>query len=204
MRPSNFQSNRHNNNPKRKRQRLAVWLASLGLLSLILTTTGCEQLRERFPSFPDLERLRPSPKPSPPPTPAQSKTTAQIETAIYQQINQVREQDGLSKLKNNDRLAAVARKYSRQMAEKNFFSHTGADGSTLVDRVRAGQISYYVVGENLFKGTNVPQPAPSAVDGWLKSPGHRENILRSVFAETGIGVWKKGDTYYITQLFLRK
>jgi uncharacterized protein YkwD len=107
-------------------------------------------------------------------------------------------------LKPNDRLAAVARRYSRQMAEKNFFSHTSTDGSTLVDRVRRGQIFYHVVGENLFKGTNIPQPAQNAVEGWLNSPGHRENILRPVFAETGIGVWKQKNTYYITQLFLRQ
>jgi uncharacterized protein YkwD len=90
------------------------------------------------------------------------------------------------------------------MAEKKFFSHTGADGSTLADRVRAGGISYWVVGENLYTSTNIPRPVPSAIEGWMNSPGHRENILRSVYAETGVGVWRIGNTYYITQLFLRR
>ncbi|MBD1842080.1 CAP domain-containing protein [Cyanobacteria bacterium FACHB-63] len=174
----------------------------IGCTALILATTGCKQIRERFPDFPILER--PSSQPSTPPTPVQSTTTARIETAIYQQINQVRQQDGLSGLKNNNRLAAVARRYSKQMAEKNFFSHTSPDGTTPADRVRADRIFYIAVGENLFKGTNVAQPAPAAVEGWLDSPGHRENILRPIYAETGVGVWKKNNTYYITQLFLRQ
>ncbi|GAA6624163.1 hypothetical protein NUACC26_099880 [Scytonema sp. NUACC26] len=89
------------------------------------------------------------------------------------------------------------------MAEKNFFSHTGADGSTLSQRAQSGGIIYWVVGENLFKSTNIPQPVPVAVKGWMKSPGHRENILRPIFRETGVGVWRIGSTYYITQLFLR-
>ncbi|MBW4542038.1 MAG: CAP domain-containing protein [Myxacorys chilensis ATA2-1-KO14] len=187
--------------PRKARHHRAVWLGGIGCIALLFAGTGCEQIRERFPEFPNIE---PSPRASTPPTPVQSATAAQIETAIHQQINQVRQQDGLTGLKTNDKLATVARRYSQQMAEQNFFSHTGFDGTTLVDRVRAGRISYYAVGENLFKGTNIAQPAPVAVDGWLNSPGHRKNILRPVFSETGVGVWKKNNTYYITQLFLRQ
>lgn len=184
------------------RHRRVVQLSSIGWIALMLATTGCEQIRERFPQLPNFDRSAPQPSTSP--TPAQSATTAQIETAIWRQINQVRQQDGLVALKNNDRLAAVARRYSQQMAEQNFFGHTSRDGATVVERVRAVRISYYAVGENLFKGTNIDHPAPSAVKGWLNSPGHRENIMRPVFAETGVGVWKKNNTYYITQLFLRQ
>jgi uncharacterized protein YkwD len=78
-----------------------------------------------------------------------------------------------------------------------------SDGSTLAQRVRAGGISYSVVGENLFKSINAPEPVPLAVKGWMNSPGHRENILRTEFTETGVGVWRKGNTYYITQLFMK-
>jgi len=41
------------------------------------------------------------------------------------------------------------------------------------------------------------------VQGWMDSPGHRENILRPEYRETGIGVWRTGNTYYFTQLFMR-
>ncbi|GBE90375.1 hypothetical protein NCWK1_0091 [Nostoc cycadae WK-1] len=127
-----------------------------------------------------------------------------MEAAIRQGINQVRQQNGLQPLQNNEKLTQVARNYSHQMAQKKFFSHTGADGSTLRDRVRAGRINYWMVGENLFTSTNVPQPVPAAIKGWMNSPGHRANILRPVFRETGVGIWRVGNTYYMTQLFLRQ
>jgi uncharacterized protein YkwD len=126
-----------------------------------------------------------------------------MEAAVRQRINEIRQKNELNSLENNERLAQVARNYSQQMARDNFFSHTGSDGSTLSQRVRAGGISYWVVGENLFKSTNAPEPVPLAVKGWMNSPGHRENILRPVFTQTGIGVWRQGNTYYITQLFMR-
>lgn len=126
-----------------------------------------------------------------------------MEASVRDRINAIRQEHGLTTLTNNEKLAEVARRYSQLMAQHNTFSHTGPDGSTLAKRVRAGGIVYWVVGENLFKSTNIAQPVPVAIDGWMKSPGHRENILRPVFRETGVGVWRVGSTYYITQLFLR-
>ncbi|ARV63169.1 hypothetical protein BZZ01_22505 [Nostocales cyanobacterium HT-58-2] len=171
-----------------------------GIMLLTLLTTGCEQALEYLPPLPQL----PTDKPQQPPVLTQTPATAKIEAAIRQGINQQRVKYGLKPLQNNEKLAQVARRYSQQMAKKNFFSHTGADGSTLVRRVSSEGISYWVVGENLFTSTNISQPVPAAVEGWMKSPGHRENILRPVFRETGVGVWRTGNTYYITQLFLRR
>jgi uncharacterized protein YkwD len=179
---------------------LAPIIGVIGI-TLAFFTTGCEEVIEYLPPLPKIEV--PSGKPRKPPVRAQTSTTANIEAAVRQDINEVRVKYKLKPLQNNQKLAEVARKYSRQMAEKNFFSHTGSDGSTLSERARSGGIVYWVVGENLFKSTNIPQPVPVAVKGWMKSPGHRENILRPIFRETGVGVWKIGKTYYITQLFLR-
>lgn len=179
-----------------KHKRWLAWTA------IAFVLTGCEQAIEYLPPLPRVQLPTTRPKPSS--IPPQSATATQIETAVRERINKVRQENQLQPLANNEQLAQVARDYSRQMAEQNFFSHTGADGSTLQDRVRAGGIIYWVVGENLFKSTNVPQPVNVAVDGWMKSPGHRENILRPVFTETGIGVWQVNNTYYITQLFLRR
>lgn len=137
------------------------------------------------------------------PIPSQSPSTANMETQVIEQINQVRRQQGLSELRFNEKLAIVARRYSEKMAEKNFFSHTSPEGDTMVERVRAEGVYYIMIGENLFKGTNLSQPVSIAVDGWMNSPGHRANILRPEYRETGVGVWRIGNTYYMTQLFLR-
>lgn len=169
--------------------------------STALALVGCEPVTDFFPQLPGQDT--PTHAPPTPQASVQSPATAKMEAAVRQGINEIREQKGLNALDNNEKLAQVARNYSRQMARDNFFSHTGSDGSTLETRVHAGRIFYWVVGENLFKSTNISEPVPVAVQGWMKSPGHRENILRPVFAETGVGVWKTGNTYYITQLFMR-
>lgn len=184
---------------RQKRQSQLPRLIWVVWIAIALFATGCEEAIQYLPPLPRVEV--PSAKP---PLAPESAKTAQMEAAVRQRINQVRQKNGLSLLENNEKLALVARYYSRQMAEKNFFSHTGADGSTLQDRVRAGGIPYWMVGENLFKSRNVPQPVPASIEGWMKSPGHRANILRPVFTETGVGVWRVGNTYYITQLFLRR
>lgn len=143
------------------RKTWVMWGALAQLtVGIALLSTGCEQIIESLPPLPVVE-LPPN-QPPRPQIPAASATTAQIEAAVRQGINQVRQKNGLQPLKNNVQLAQVARNYSRQMAEKKFFSHTGADGSTLADRVRAGGISYLVVGENLYTSTNIPRPVPSA------------------------------------------
>ncbi|HEY9600511.1 MAG TPA: CAP domain-containing protein [Allocoleopsis sp.] len=180
-----------------KRSRL-LWIVCT---SAALALVGCEPVTDFFPKLP-----QPGTPPKTLPTSqasVQSPATAKMEAAVRQRINEIREQKGLNALENNEKLAQVARNYSQQMARDNFFSHTGSDGSTLATRVRAGRIFYWVVGENLFKSRNIAEPVPVAVQGWMKSPGHRENILRPIFTQTGVGVWKTGSTYYITQLFMR-
>jgi uncharacterized protein YkwD len=169
-------------------------------LAIALLSLGCEAIEKNLSPLPSIPIPNQSPQPLISP---ESVTTAQMEAEIRRGINQVRQKNGLQALKDNQKLAQVARKYSRQMAEQNFFSHTGADGSTPQERVLRDGIIYSAVGENLFTSQNVPRPVPAAIEGWMKSPGHRENILRPVFTETGVGVWREGNTYYVTQLFLR-
>ncbi|MDX2214874.1 MAG: CAP domain-containing protein [Oculatellaceae cyanobacterium bins.114] len=171
-----------------------------GVITLLLLS-GCDLIRDIPPILPTF------PLPAPPPSAiadaTQSATEAQLEAEVWQQINVIRQQRGLSPLKNNPKLAQVARRYSQRMAEQNFFSHTAPEGDTMVDRVRSVGIFYFALGENLFKGTNLSEPASAAVTGWMNSPGHRRNILRSEYREMGIGVWRKGNTYYFTQLLMR-
>jgi len=172
----------------------------LALAALFLLPAGCKEI-ERFSLRLPQPNIPPQAKPNTSST--QSSVTAQMESEVRRQINRIRQQQGLVVLRQNDKLSQVARSYSRRMAEQNFFAHVSPQGDTLSDRVKAARILYFIVGENLFTSTNIPQPTTAAVDGWMNSPGHRENILRHEFRETGVGVWKRGNTYYFTQLFMR-
>lgn len=178
-------------------RRLLQW----GWMVTALMLVGCEPIDNLLPRLPNLDPpMTESPTAG---VSVQSPTIAQMEVEVQQQINKIRQEQGLNSLQNHERLAEVAREYSQTMAREEFFSHTGPDGDTPAQRVRDAGISYSMVGENLFMSTNAPQPVNLAVKGWMDSPGHRENILRPEYAETGIGIWQEGNTYYITQLFLR-
>lgn len=59
-----------------------------------------------------------------------------------------------------------------------------------------------MVGENVAVG--FPSGRSVVNDGWMRSRGHRENILRSGFRKVAIGARKSGDTWYVAQVFGRR
>lgn len=179
-----------------------VWLVAA--FGSFLALAGCQtvgDLTTEAKAF--VERAAaPSQPPAPGTEKPQTDALGQMEERIVRDINAIRERNDLAPLKPNAKLARVARNYSRLMAEQNFFSHTGPKGDSVADRVRSAGIFYLVVGENLAYVSGSKRPVEIAVQGWMKSPGHRENILRPVYMETGIGAWKKGNKIYYTQVFL--
>jgi uncharacterized protein YkwD len=82
----------------------------------------------------------------------------------------------------NDKLAAAAMKHSKDMAGNVFLDHTGSDGSSPDDRIKAAGYSSMVWGENIAMGY---VSAESVVDGWMVSPGHCANIMNSEYTEIG-------------------
>jgi uncharacterized protein YkwD len=54
--------------------------------------------------------------------------------------------------------------------------------------MRKGGVRYIAAGENIALSPTVKM----AEDGFMKSPGHRENILRPVFRRVGIGAMRGG------------
>ena len=136
--------------------------------------------------------------------PAQtSSAIAASEQEVVRRINAIRRERGLQPLATNDALGQIARDYSCLMAREDFFSHTSPTNGIVADRVREANIAYRQVGENLARNTNATDPVVVAVQGWMDSPGHRENILRESFTETGVGICREGSRYYFTQIFLQ-
>ncbi|WP_088890848.1 CAP domain-containing protein [Leptolyngbya ohadii] len=195
---------KHSEKHNRSYKKSVRWRSIKGLiLTLPFILTGCEATRDFLTEIGQQVPIVRDIKEQPPVAPAQSTSAAEMEQQIWQQINNIRKQQGLSELRYNATLASVARKYSQKMAERNFFAHVSPDGDSVADRVRAAKVFYWMVGENLFRSANITQPVPAAVEGWMNSPGHRANILRSEYRETGIGVWRVGNSYWVTQVFLR-
>ncbi|HYE89926.1 MAG TPA: CAP domain-containing protein [Terriglobales bacterium] len=127
---------------------------------------------------------------------------APLERAVLDEVNAARRAEGRGPLAADPRLTDTARAYSCAMAREGFFDHTAPDGQTMGDRVRKAGLRYSVVGENIAK-IESRDPAARAVAGWLKSPGHRENIMEPRFTHTGVGACRAGRAVYFTQIFAR-
>jgi uncharacterized protein YkwD len=129
-----------------------------------------------------------------------------IEKEIFHLVNAEREKMGLNELKYDEKLADVARIHSKNMVEKDFFSHVDPEGRGPQERVE----TYYTeiiargFGENIgyMHGENEEAVARNLMVSWMDSPEHRANILNDQFSHIGVGVKQNGPQYYATQKFI--
>ncbi|MGB3614225.1 MAG: CAP domain-containing protein [Elainellaceae cyanobacterium] len=103
---------------------------------------------------------------------------------VLRLTNDFRVKNGLKPLTANDELNATAEAHSKDMAEQDYFSHTGKDGSKPWDRAETFGYEANSMGENIAAGQRTPE---QVVQGWLDSPGHRANILNPSYTELGVG-----------------
>lgn len=106
------------------------------------------------------------------------------EEKMLELVNQERTSRGLRALVMDEKLREVARKHSKDMFEKGYFSHTNKEGKSPFDRMHDDGVTFLVAGENLALAPNVD----IAHNGLMNSPGHKANILTSDFGKVGIGV----------------
>jgi uncharacterized protein YkwD len=125
-----------------------------------------------------------------------------VEQAVHDAVNEARRAEGLPPLNADEDLARIARDHSCAMARQGFFDHQSPGGETMGDRIRKAGKRYASVAENIAR-IESRDPAARAVAGWLKSPGHRKNMMAPAFTHTGVGACRAGRTVYFTQLFLR-
>ena len=125
-----------------------------------------------------------------------------------QLVNRDRQRRGLSTLNSNALLDQVAQQHAEDMIRRGYFSHYTPEGFSPTQRVRqaGGQIT---AGENIMNyrsGSTIPQAQTLVTefqDGFMDSPGHRQMILKSDFAQFGFGIASTPDKSRIVavQLF---
>lgn len=150
---------------------------------------------------------RRSPRPSPMPTgsssaPAPTTTSAPMPpgstsyaTEVTRLTNVERGKAGCAAVKTDARLAAAALTHSKDMVDRDYFSHTSPDGKGPGDRATAAGYPSWS-GENIAAG--YPTPA-AVVQGWMDSPGHKANILNCQSKATGVGYDARKNMW--TQMF---
>nr|WP_229802989.1 CAP domain-containing protein [Planobispora rosea] len=98
---------------------------------------------------------------------------------------------------------AAAMGHSTDMAENGYFSHTSRDGRTPGDRIReAGFSPLRAWAENIAKGQRSAESVHSA---WMKSRGHRANILNCKLTHIAVAYAKNAaGVPHWTQVFARR
>jgi uncharacterized protein YkwD len=125
-----------------------------------------------------------------------------LEEETEDAINRARVEHGLAKLLHSPALAEVARGHSEDMAKRRYFDHRTPDGLGPSDRVKAEGMRYERMAENIAVNAGMDSPVDVAVQGWLESQHHRENLLGPfVLTAVGIAETDEGEIYF-TQLFL--
>jgi uncharacterized protein YkwD len=105
---------------------------------------------------------------------------------VWDGVNARRAQAGLAAVISEPRLTRAASDYAIAMSAADWFSHTGPDGSSFVDRIVAAGFPFEgQVGEILAMGTN-GWPAADVVQAWMDSPGHREQMLMPGYRLAGL------------------
>jgi uncharacterized protein YkwD len=115
-----------------------------------------------------------------------------VRGAILCLTNVERRSRHLQPLRENAKLRKAAGSHSADMVRNGFFAHTAPDGDTFVDRVVKARYvlrnDAWTLGENLAWGTGDLSTARGVHDAWMKSAGHKANILRKAYRELGIGI----------------
>lgn len=87
-------------------------------------------------------------------------------------------------------LNAAAQGHADDMAENDFFDHTGSDGSSFSERIDESGYPGSPLAENIAGGATEPE---AVVDQWLESGGHCRNLMLEQADEIGVGYAEGGD-----------
>jgi uncharacterized protein YkwD len=167
-------------------------------------------------------------RPSAQPSNAPDVPIARLERRVFELINKERIDEKRSAMEWDERLTRIARAHSEDMVKRRFFEHINPDGA---DASARGKHAGYAclkrvdrrtyrqgLAENLFEEprfsrvritagrrsydwNSMEEIARQAVDGWMRSAGHRHNILEKTYEQSGVGIAVSLEHVYITQLF---
>ncbi len=165
---------------------IARRLAAFSALALALGPLACAS-----------RRAAPVPPPATGPgrtRPRSEQDPSDVAARVVDAHNAERARRRLRPLVPNPLLDAAAIGQAQDMAARRRMSHKGSDGSSPFERISRQGYKFRAAGENVAYGFDEVE---QVMDGWMRSPGHRRNIL-GAYAEIGVGraVDPGGSTYW--------
>jgi len=112
---------------------------------------------------------------------------------VRQMLNGLRAEEGLGPVTPSPRLEEAAKAHALDMARRGFFSHTGSNGSSVMDRVRAEGYGACAIAENIAQGQ---KDLREVLGAWAQSPPHRKNMLNAEVTDYGL-VRAPGDIWVL-------
>jgi uncharacterized protein YkwD len=98
-------------------------------------------------------------------------------------------------LKWNAALYSAAAGHSTDMARRNYFEHRSPEGTKVSHRASSAHYKFRTVGENIAAGLNT---VPEAVQAWLDSPDHCENMMDPDFRDVAVACTVQPGSQYGT------
>lgn len=121
---------------------------------------------------------------------------------VIRLTNEKRISAGLNPVEENPVLSRAALAKGADMLAKGYWAHVSPDGTQPWKFFTDSGYKYRYAGENLARDFSNPV---SAVEAWMASPTHKENLLSPKYKEIGIAVVEGNlngvDTTIIVQLF---
>jgi uncharacterized protein YkwD len=135
---------------------------------------------------------------APGPGQAAKPELSRLEQEILDRTNAERKRAGLPAYQVDPTLMKLARDHSATMARLDQLGHE-LEGKSFDKRIKESGYRHSGSGENVAQGQRT---AEQVLDSWMKSPGHKANILNERFTRIGIGfaASKTGAPYY-TEVF---
>lgn len=116
------------------------------------------------------------------------------ESQLLALTNQARASAGLRSLRSDSTLVSLARWRSKDMIERDYFSHQIPGGGMVFDVMSERGYCFKLAGENIGWNNYPDDVATKAVQAqFMGSSGHRANILGKSWDVVGIGAYKGSD-----------
>ncbi len=121
------------------------------------------------------------------------------EAQIFAALNQSRAEAGVPPLKLSPKLVEAARRHCLLLVQHHVPSHQFSGEPSLTERLRSAGLFFSTAAENVGMNTEL-----SDVNSmFLRSPGHRTNMLNPAYDAAGIGVVHAGSAYWVTEDFAK-